>query len=407
MIRNRIKNTLSNLFENGSTMNLLICLMWASEFSLVYINGILNKLPFIRDIKEPLLYIGLIIIIIGSLPQFLKRLHYLDYIFYFACIILYFMQFTLYPQNSQVLSEYMFMCVISAMPCYFLGKSMNIQRILHSLYMFSLLSIAMDVFYFLIYGHMTIGQHLQDLEMYHMHKAYALVPHIMLVFWFAMQKTNKWNITFLIIGCLLLLSYGTRGPMLSLLAFILIYILFYTNNRKTKTFTILIVLVSSALIYFAPNLILYLTQLIENWGLSTRIVEKFIEGEIFDDSGRDNIKTMLLNLMERNPTNHNGYGILGSYFYIGTYPHNIVLDFIFSFGYYIGGVLLLILLYIFIKGVKSAQTNDEKLFAILLLSAIIIKLFFSSTFIRESLFYMAIGYCTQLIRNRHYCLNKK
>ena len=229
----------------------------------------------------------------------------------------------------------------------------------------------------------------------------------MLVFWFAMQKTNKWNITFLIIGCLLLISYGTRGPMLALLAFILMYILFYTNNRKTKIFTIFLVLVASALIYFTPDIILYLTQLIDNWGLSTRIIEKMIEGDIFDDSGRENLRTTLLNLMDRNPTNHYGYGILGSYFYIGTYPHNIILDFIFCFGYYIGGVLLLILSYIFIKGVKSAQTNDEKLFAILLLSAIIIKLFFSSTFIRESLFYMAIGYCTQLIRNRHYCLNKK
>jgi hypothetical protein len=92
-----------------------------------------------------------------------------------------------------------------------------------------------------------------------------------------------------------------------------------------------------------------------------------------------------------------GHGILGSYNYVSTYPHNIFVEFVFTFGWIPGIALLIAISTLILFAFYHAKT-EERGFLLLLLCATIVKLNFSSTFIDDALFFMLLGYCFQCIR---------
>ena len=165
--------------------------------------------------------------------------------------------------------------------------------------------------------------------------------------------------------------------------------------RYIKSAIVLIGVVISAYFY---EIALFLQFQLENLGMSTRIFDKIVEAEITDGSGREWISDTLYDIL-KNSHNFCGYGLLGAERYVDTYPHNIYLEFIFSFGYVIGILLLFAVVLLIAKAfIKASQINKE--FILLLVCGSVLKLCMSGAFLDDTIFFMLLGYCAQMLMTK-------
>lgn len=395
-IKQKLIDTRHFLFQ---PFNAVYLITWGSVL-LGYWRGINNHLPVLGTMTDELECCIVLAPILLSLPKLLKRIKISDHIFVFACFILYVMNILLYPQNENVLLERLFSFSILTLPYYYIGVSIDIKRFYKSFYYISVIAIYMCAFYELLYAQSASYTGEVDTSEYNMGLAYSILPHVLMVSWMALKNIQIYSIVPMVLGLMLLLSFGTRGPVICAIVFIAIYLLFIRPSKYQKTMRIVTISLTVFAVSFLNQFMLFMQMLTFQLGMSTRIFEKYFEGELETSSGRDYIReTLLRELATDNPLY--GHGILGSYSYVNTYPHNIVLDFLFSFGWILGIALLLSVLYIIIRMlIKYSQNEISKMFGILLVVSSILRLCFSSTFVDDAMFFMLLGYCINSLRKQ-------
>ena len=117
-----------------------------------------------------------------------------------------------------------------------------------------------------------------------------------------------------------------------------------------------------------------------------------------EDSGREDfVTTPLLNILNGSDSFW-GHGYFGSYNVIGTYPHNIIIEFMFTFGKLFGLLLLFMLAILIFKALINRSSLVEKSFFVLLICTSIIKLLMTGTFLDDAFFFFMIGYGVQLLK---------
>ena len=395
-IKQKLIDTRHFLFQ---PFNAVYLITWGSVL-LGYWRGINNHLPVLGTMTDELECCIVLAPILLSLPKLLKRIKISDHIFVFACFILYVMNILLYPQNENVLLERLFRFSILTLPYYYIGVSLDIKRFYKSFYYISVIAIYMCAFYELLYAQSASYTGEVNTSEYNMGLAYSILPHVLMVSWMALKNVKIYSIIPMVLGLMLLLSFGTRGPVICAIVFIAIYLLFIRPSKYQKTMRIVTISLAVFAVSFLNQFMLFMQMLTFQLGMSTRIFEKYFEGELETSSGRDYIReTLLRELVTDNPLY--GHGILGSYPYVNTYPHNIVLDFLFSFGWILGIALLLSVLYVIIRMlIKYSQNEISKTFGILLVVSSILSLCFSSTFVDDAMFFMLLGYCINSLRKQ-------
>ena len=132
--------------------------------------------------------------------------------------------------------------------------------------------------------------------------------------------------------------------------------------------------------------------------MSTRIFDGILDSTIAEDDARSWIVETLISTLNSTNTLF-GFGLLGSYNITGGYPHNFFVDMVFTFGYLIGGLLLLLLAFVSIKAYQKSE-DTERMFFLILLSSGFMHLMFSGTFVFDADFYLYIGYIIKLLSKK-------
>ena len=104
------------------------------------------------------------------------------------------------------------------------------------------------------------------------------------------------DLLYFLLGVVLILMLGTRGPLLCLIVFLLAFL--FLNFRHNPVMTINLLLVIGAFYIFLRPIMLVLMFLTRMVGLSTRIFESFLDDELVNyesSSGRDKIHELLWN----------------------------------------------------------------------------------------------------------------
>ena len=222
--------------------------------------------------------------------------------------------------------------------------------------------------------------------------AYYLLPFsIFSAFKMVRVKENRLCNISVFIGALFLQVWtGTRGPLLCLFCALTLYILVTPNKKSTKiSFALimacLLVFLSSNMFFdFMKNVSIFL----EEKGVSNRIVDKFLQEELLDASGRDNITEKILVAIKEGPAF--GYGLFGDRALLnGSYCHNIFYELLVNFGVLIGGALFITLVISLATSLFRTKVNSA--FYTMLLCAGFIKLFLSSSYIIDPMFFMLLG----------------
>lgn len=372
--------------------NAVYLIAWGAIL-LGYWRGINNHIPILGTMTDELEWCIILAPILLSLPKLLKRITMSDHMFVFACFIWYVVNILLYPQNEEVLLGRLFSFSILTLPYYYIGVSLDIKKFYKSFYYISVIAIYICAFYELLYA--QSASYTGDTSEYNMGLAYDILPHVLMVSWWALKKLGLFNIVSMLLGLLLLLSLGTRGPVICAIVFIAVYLLFIRPSKYQKTMRIATISLAIVAFSYLDQFMMFMQMLTFQLGMSTRIFDKYFEGEMETSVGRDYIRNTLLSELTTDNSLF-GHGILGSYPYVGTYPHNIVLDFLFSFGWIFGILILVCICLLMVKMLIRCRKNEDLLvFGLMLIVGSILKMCFSGTYIDDTLFFFLIGYCVQ------------
>ena len=130
-------------------------------------------------------------------------------------------------------------------------------------------------------------------------------------------------------------------------------------------------------------------------GMSPRIFEFMIDGTMVGGESSSDARFDYIDIcydkMENMP--FAGYGLEGAQSFLGTYPHNIWLEFLISFGYVIGVSLMLFLVFIIARKFFTLKIEYRKAFCLILICSGFIPCFLSGTFITNQMLFLLIGYC--------------
>jgi hypothetical protein len=144
------------------------------------------------------------------------------------------------------------------------------------------------------------------------------------------------------------------------------------------------------IIFFYDEIIRLFLMLIQKMGMSTRIIDMLISGDILESSGRNILQEQLMQAVSNNWF---GYGIAGDRAIVGAYAHNILIELWVSFGVIVGTALFIVPVFftvlLLIK--KSRYNTAEDSFILVLISSCYVKLFLSGTYLTESFLFLLIG----------------
>ena len=234
--------------------------------------------------------------------------------------------------------------------------------------------------YIVFFGDMGIGEEYFN----YMEFSYCMLPFVSALFVIARRARKRkivwWSLFLTATICMIL--YGARATILFLLLFIASYEYFGTSP-KTRIFVILgIFIIAGLLTFFFDSIIIYLSGI--EWLKGSRLIAKAAIGQLADGGDRniliqDSIKRILTMDLEIS-------GLFGDRPYIrGIYPHNIGLEILMQFGFFLGGGFLLFMLYMIIVNVTGTKYG---IVSIYLTCVLLGRFFFSGSYIQDGSFWM-------------------
>lgn len=228
---------------------------------------------------------------------------------------------------------------------------------------------------------------------YDMSLGYVMVFSVLVLMAQFTVDTKIYNIA--LAGCLsvFILLVGSRGPFICIIAFIMIELLLSPRySKKTKTVIIILVVSAAVVLWINMDKILsYIYQISVSLGFDSRSVLLLIQGEALShDSGRNVLNEYYMELINRKPIL--GYGVMGGWVSDDMYPHNIILELTLSFGYPLGGFLLIALLLILVSAIRKKNDKYNNALIVLFVSYCMY-LFVSNTYLKVWQFFVCIALC--------------
>ena len=235
-----------------------------------------------------------------------------------------------------------------------------------------------------------------------MSRAYFILLNVLLAVNYAIKKRTLFGIVCSVIGILFLASMGTRGPVIITLSFIAAIII---QSSMKKGHGYIAVVISFLLIWFVNSeywieFLLFVRDILETIGLSTRVIDFVIQGETLTYySERDEIAQDVIKLIKEKP--FLGWGVYGEWQFVGWSAHNMYLELFCHYGVVIGGVIILWMLFINMKAYFSSKVPQIRSLVLLLACFTMVRGFFGGGFLTFPTFFM-IGYCLQVCRKTNF-----
>ena len=374
----------------------LCCFIWANVVLQYFYAAILHIGPisFLSTWIGPIIAT---ILIIGAIPYFVRKLIPSTCILFVGMIVLYLLNYYIYPENTEGLERYR-MLFFSALPMVFIGQVIELHKVEKLFYYISIINIISCSFYFLIYAQAATyrGSALTGEIDYNMGASYSILPHVIYVTWQMYKKQTLLNIALTILGFIMIASFGTRGPMVCFIIYNSLYLLMIKRYKNPIKVKLIILTISFLVITFLSPIMLFLAELVGSIGMNDRIFRIALDGNFIGGEASGDERLMFVDIINeriRNTTSLFGYGIAGTERIIRTYPHNLGLEMLHSFGLIPGILVMGMLTYTIIKKYFRCRNEYDRCFLMLLLCSGFIKLFMSGTFLTEPFFFFLIGFC--------------
>lgn len=221
--------------------------------------------------------------------------------------------------------------------------------------------------------------------------SYNMLFSVVLLFILALNESRTYRWVLSVSGLLLVFITGARGALVSGIASILLYYLFLMKKNKKMLLLLLLLGVTVIPILFINfnNILLWLSDVLESYGIESRTINSVLNESFLDESGRDTIRATIysdLNVL--------GHGFSGEKVITGgSYSHNLFLSLIYDCGIIIGGASSIFIVVVIIKALLHAP-HKTKILLCALMSTGFFKLMLSGSYLKqEPAFYILLGLC--------------
>lgn len=215
------------------------------------------------------------------------------------------------------------------------------------------------------------------------------------------KKESKWYYCLSGIALICILMAGSRGPLLGVALILVIQLWDRLRVRRIAvklTIIGLFAAVFGVIIVNLSTIMMGLGFLLQRFGFSSRTALLLMSGNFNADSGRGTIYSIALELIKTGGPF--GHGIYGDRFVISQktsmwigYCHNIALEILVDFGYLMGGIILLVMIYRIIRVLKAPDSEWRSLYLIFLIAS-------SQLILSGSLWYIASFWATMALNFR-------
>ena len=339
-----------------------------------------------------------------ALPLIRTNIRVTDIFVYLVFSFLFFASPLVYPMSEDFVCENM-QNILKFVPFYFLGVMVNYNRDK------GLLRLVMRIaFLIALFWQVCLMMGLVDIESEdgtlgeQMDFAYSLLVVIMYMLIEYNNTHDKIELLSFLIGSLMLLFMGTRGPVVIWAIFVVTYLLLF-HKFETKNIAKKLGIVSLFFIFyiFSTPIAMCLSLIAERIGMSTKIFDSFLGNSLIsleESSGRDTIYADMWKAISDDPTGF-GYGFGGDRLFSASngYAHNFELEILVQFGYFGAAFLFLILLILFIRSYSKAKQARSGEFWLVIFFWGFMSLQFSKSWLLHEGFFFMIGYFISVQRN--------
>jgi hypothetical protein len=367
------------------------------ESFFIFIRPILNSAG-LSGSADNILSIFWIIGIYFCLSLIFKSIRLVDIVGYLAICSFYYLSPTIYPNTRLYVENTFSIFALQTLPFYILALLIDFHRDKTALTIISKLQLVMTALIILLSMRGFINNSLKGDDM---GMSYSVLFPAMFLYYTYSETKNKLDLMFFLLGVAMILVFGTRGPFLCLIVFLLVFL--FLNYRQNAVMTINLLLVIGAIFIFLRPIMIVLMFLTRMVGLSTRIFESYLEDNLLNyenSSGRNEIHEILWNYII-NDRGGIGYGFGSDRIISGFYAHNLVYEVWTDFGLYIGTFLLILFVFFIVKTFRKAYGSDSFNLFLMLLICSVGRLMLSSSYLQDLQFYFLIGFCVNILRSRN------
>lgn len=386
---------------------IMIAIIWSLSMFSQY-RGFITHFPIIGDLIAPfILSVVILLLILATLPQTKKNFAPADLSFIIIVLGVFLLNYLLFSENEKMLNYYASPFLLGTLPFFITGVVFDVdertERVIYWTSVFDLLVLAA---YFLLYVQDVSYSGETEIMDDMMGPAYAALPFILIIIRKLLTKFDYLSLILSVFGSLFLLSFGTRGPIVCLLVFVLTHLLLLKKYKKPLLMMAIFIAVGAIIIINLNAILEFLFPIMLKLGMGSRILE-YAQAMILYGAEEASDTSILERQDMINAAFGNfvffGHGI-GSFPRIAhsdyMYSHNIIIDFLIEYGSLFGTLLLIGILWLFIKSWRVSETEAEKSFVLVLFCMSFVSLLFSLTYLIKPEFFFALGYCMHYIRKK-------
>lgn len=232
----------------------------------------------------------------------------------------------------------------------------------------------------------------------------AMIVGIVSVYFLAARDKKILDMLLSVIATIMILVSGSRGALVSLAFFWIIYL--FTGPSKGKGWLyITLILIGSIMVLDSEIILMPIKKIAENLGFSTHLIDALTSKSIFEDSNRSSLFSSFWQCIWQRPL---GYGVMGDraisiqygIWNKPIYPHNIYLEILINFGYIVGSIICILLTLKLVSLLYLRRNSKIRDTVLILTSAGFIRLLVSSSYWNEQIFFMLLGVIsTTVFRN--------
>ena len=231
----------------------------------------------------------------------------------------------------------------------------------------------------------------------YMEFSYALLPFVCSLYVYA-KDSRKWlYFFFFALGLFEMLAFGSRATVLFALAFILISGLLSILPKANKGLLFLTLPIAIIVISF-NRIIRWLSSI--PYLQDSYIMRHILSGEFFIHDTRRAIYENCLTRINTMGLDISGFFGDRQYCELSIYPHNIILEVLMQWGWFLG---ILMLVYILILLVNAFRRAPNKTIPVFFVVCLLGRYFLSGTYVTEGRFWIFYGCILALVsRKNHY-----
>lgn len=236
---------------------------------------------------------------------------------------------------------------------------------------------------------------------YNMSIGYACLLPVLNLFTEVVEKHSIKAFVASVILVMGILLYASRGPLLGIVLFMLIYwCKYFYNKGEHATWCLSLFGLLFLSIFFQP-IMKFFVGILAGVGIQSRTFTLLAE-DILHSSGRNDIYEMFISLIKEEPFKVRG--LFADRVLIGYYAHSIVIELFYEFGLVFGTLMLFSIFCGVIKTINDKQMNARGKICLMFMCASLPTLLISGSLWTQQEFWMwvALLFCGKNIANEDY-----